>query len=80
MKLFHLFMLSFDGIFFNLQVTSAYVCGAPGNGSLELRLTTERFPVAYLLRGALRAVADVFYQTKANIIFEPDVNDSKQFR
>ncbi|XP_075235002.1 guanylate cyclase 1 soluble subunit alpha 2 [Lycorma delicatula] len=62
------------------QVTSAFVCGAPGTGSLELRLTTERIPVAYLLRGALKAVANVFYQTNATIIFQPDLHDPKQFR
>ncbi|RZF48979.1 hypothetical protein LSTR_LSTR003055 [Laodelphax striatellus] len=62
------------------QVSSAFVCGVPGSGALELRLTSERAAVAPLLGGALKAIAAEFYHTQASVTLRADPLDHKQFR
>ncbi|KAJ2945214.1 hypothetical protein O0L34_g9284 [Tuta absoluta] len=57
-----------------------FVCTTPHEGKIELHLTTESEPVAYLLVGSLRAIASRLYDTQADIRLTSYTNDPRRFR
>lgn len=59
---------------------AAFVCTPEGHGKIELHFTTEREPVAYLLIGSLKAIAQIYYNTTAVIEFNRYQNDPRHFR
>ncbi|XP_038219009.1 head-specific guanylate cyclase [Zerene cesonia] len=58
---------------------AAFVCTSHA-GNIQLHLTTESEPVAYMLVGSLRAIARRLYDTQAEIRLMSYTNDPRRFR
>ncbi|XP_026330207.1 head-specific guanylate cyclase [Hyposmocoma kahamanoa] len=63
-----------------VEYEAAFVCSTSQEGKIELHLTTESEPVAYMLVGSLRAIANKLYDTRANIRLMSYTNDPRRFR
>ncbi|XP_047508407.1 head-specific guanylate cyclase [Pieris napi] len=61
------------------ETEAAFVCTSHA-GNIELHLTTESEPVAYMLVGSLRAIARLLYDTHAEIRLMSYTNDPRRFR
>lgn len=59
---------------------AAFVCTTSHAGSIQLHLTTESEPVAYLLVGSLKAIALRLYDTQTDIRLMSYSNDPRRFR
>lgn len=85
-----IFSVDLDGVWIKFQdeksdetsadYEAAFVCTPEGHGKIELHFTTEREPVAYLLIGSLKAIAQIYYNTTAVIEFNRYQNDPRHFR
>ncbi|VVD02333.1 unnamed protein product [Leptidea sinapis] len=63
----------------SLDTEAAFVCTSHA-GKIQLHLTTESEPVAYMLAGSLRAIARRLYDTQAEIRLTSYTNDPRRFR
>ncbi|XP_068623127.1 head-specific guanylate cyclase [Battus philenor] len=63
----------------SVEYEAAFVC-TTSRGRIELYLTTECEPVAYLLVGSLKAIARRLYETQADIRLMSYTNDPRRFR
>ncbi|XP_060806332.1 head-specific guanylate cyclase [Amyelois transitella] len=63
-----------------LEYEAAFVCTTSQEGKIELHLTTESEPVAYLLVGSLKKIAMMLYDTQTNIRLTSYTNDPRRFR
>ncbi|XP_023943569.2 head-specific guanylate cyclase [Bicyclus anynana] len=59
---------------------AAFVCTTSHGGRIQLHLTTESEPVAYLLVGSLKAIAMRLYDTQTDIRLMSYSNDPRRFR
>ncbi|XP_063622801.1 head-specific guanylate cyclase [Cydia splendana] len=59
---------------------AAFVCTTSKEDKIELHLTTESEPVAYLLVGSLRTIARRLYDTQTDIRLTSYTNDPRRFR
>ncbi|XP_064074590.1 head-specific guanylate cyclase [Vanessa tameamea] len=59
---------------------AAFVCTTSHAGRIQLHLTTESEPVAYLLVGCLKAIAMRLYDTQTDIRLISYSNDPRRFR
>ncbi|XP_041969667.1 head-specific guanylate cyclase [Aricia agestis] len=59
---------------------AAFVCTTSQAGEIQLHLTTESEPVAYLLVGSLKAIALKLYNTHTDIRLISYSNDPRRFR
>lgn len=62
-----------------IEYEAAFVCTI-SRSKIELYLTTECEPVAYLLVGSLKAIARRLYDTQADIRLMSYSNDPRRFR
>ncbi|CAH0719182.1 unnamed protein product, partial [Brenthis ino] len=62
------------------EYEAAFVCTTSHRGRIQLHLTTESEPVAYLLVGCLRAIAMRLYETQTDIRLKSYSNDPRRFR
>ncbi|XP_013141467.1 PREDICTED: head-specific guanylate cyclase isoform X1 [Papilio polytes] len=62
-----------------VEYEAAFVC-TTSRGKIELYLTTECEPVAYLLVGSLKAIARSLYDTQADIRLMSYTNDPRRFK
>ncbi|XP_072945633.1 head-specific guanylate cyclase [Epargyreus clarus] len=62
------------------EYEAAFVCTSAHEGRIQLHLTTESEPVAYLLVGSLRAIARRLYDTQTDIRLKSYTNDPRRFR
>ncbi|XP_053616078.1 head-specific guanylate cyclase [Plodia interpunctella] len=63
-----------------LEYEAAFVCTTSQEGKIELHLTTESEPVAYLLVGSLKKIARMLYDTQTDIRLTSYTNDPRRFR
>ncbi|XP_049878664.1 head-specific guanylate cyclase [Pectinophora gossypiella] len=62
------------------EYEAAFVCTTSQDDKIQLHLTTESEPVAYLLVGSLKAIASSLYDTLADIKLISYTNDPRRFR
>lgn len=62
------------------EYEAAFVCTTSIEGKIELHLTTESEPVAYLLAGSLKAIAMRLYETQTDIRLMSYTNDPRRFK
>ncbi|XP_012551167.2 soluble guanylyl cyclae alpha-1 subunit isoform X1 [Bombyx mori] len=63
-----------------IEYEANFVCTTSQEGKIQLHLTTESEPVAYLLVGSLRAIARRLYDTRTDIRLMSYTNDPRRFR
>ncbi|KAJ0172712.1 hypothetical protein K1T71_011851 [Dendrolimus kikuchii] len=63
-----------------IEYEANFVCTTSQEGKIQLHLTTESEPVAYLLVGSLKAIAKRLYDTLADIRLRSYTNDPRRFR
>lgn len=64
----------------SIENEAAFVCTTSHAGMIQLHLTTESEPVAYLLIGCLKAIAMRLYDTQTDIRLMSYSNDPRRFR
>ncbi|XP_073954227.1 guanylate cyclase 1 soluble subunit alpha 2 [Choristoneura fumiferana] len=64
----------------SIEYEAAFVCTTSKEDKIELHLTTESEPVAYLLVGSLRTIARRLYETQTDIRLMSYTNDPRRFR
>ncbi|XP_063832001.1 head-specific guanylate cyclase [Ostrinia nubilalis] len=69
-----------DGLKDKTEYEAAFVCTTSQEGKIELHLTTESEPVAYLLVGSLRMIARRLYATQTDIRLKSYTNDPRRFK
>ncbi|KAL0829732.1 hypothetical protein ABMA28_003227 [Loxostege sticticalis] len=63
-----------------VEYEAAFVCTTSQEDKIELHLTTESEPVAYLLVGSLRMIARRLYATQTDIRLKSYTNDPRRFK
>ncbi|KAG6446941.1 hypothetical protein O3G_MSEX004663 [Manduca sexta] len=63
-----------------MEYEANFVCTTSQEGKIQLHLTTESEPVAYLLVGSLKAIAKRLYDTQTDIRLRSYTNDPRRFR
>ncbi|KAL4703420.1 hypothetical protein ACJJTC_005931 [Scirpophaga incertulas] len=63
-----------------VEYEAAFVCTTSKQGKIELHLTTESEPVAYLLVGSLKMIARRLYDTQTDIRLRSYTNDPRRFK
>ncbi|RVE43434.1 hypothetical protein evm_011929 [Chilo suppressalis] len=63
-----------------VEYEAAFVCTTSQEGKIELHLTTESEPVAYLLVGSLKMIAKRLYDTQTDIRLRSYTNDPRRFK
>ncbi|KAH9637521.1 hypothetical protein HF086_010932 [Spodoptera exigua] len=63
-----------------VEYEANFVCTTSQEGKIELHLTTESEPVAYLLVGSLKSIARLLYDTQTDIRLTSYTNDPRRFK
>lgn len=63
-----------------MEYEANFVCTTSQDGKIQLHLTTESEPVAYLLVGSLKAIAKLLYDTQTDIRLTSYTNDPRRFK
>lgn len=63
-----------------MEYEANFVCTTSQEGKIQLHLTTESEPVAYLLVGSLKAIARLLYDTQTDIRLTSYTNDPRRFK
>lgn len=64
----------------SMEYEANFVCTTSQEGKIQLHLTTESEPVAFLLVGSLKAIAKRLYDTQTDIRLMSYTNDPRRFR
>lgn len=63
-----------------MEYEANFVCTTSQDGKIQLHLTTESEPVAYLLVGSLKSIARMLYDTQTDIRLTSYTNDPRRFK
>ncbi|PZC81029.1 hypothetical protein B5X24_HaOG213551 [Helicoverpa armigera] len=63
-----------------MEYEANFVCTTSQEGKIQLHLTTESEPVAYILVGSLKSIARLLYDTQTDIRLTSYTNDPRRFK
>lgn len=63
-----------------MEYEANFVCTTSQDGKIQLHLTTESEPVAYILVGSLKSIARLLYDTQTDIRLTSYTNDPRRFK